>query len=158
MELIRAECPVCGHRYQTYSLLEGGSISCPKCGSLIPVERDWRAPPPSAPPASKSEWSVSGLIKKGFLLLLLGAALFLLLKGEDKALVSFDNGLAVPVHVFIDGKFRRSLSPAEVWNKNLRSDYHSVEIRRIDGKAMGRKTIFCDKGYYIYNIARAVTL
>jgi len=86
---------------------------------------------------------------------LLGIALFLLLRDDRDVLVSFDNGLTVPVELVVDGKFRRSVSPGEVWNCRLRSGYHSVEVNWIDGGVMERKTIFCDNGYYIYNIAGA---
>ena len=165
MELIQAMCPVCGHRFKTPQQLEGHDIPCPKCGKIIPVERDWRSelvslstpPSPEKPqaPILKTKWEISGLFKKSILLILLGLALFMLLKGGGVAKVSFDNGLNIPVQVFIDGKFRRSLSPDEVWNHQLKTGYHGVEIRRDDGSVVERRTVYCDKGYYIYNIAGA---
>jgi hypothetical protein len=161
MEQIRAMCPVCGHRYRTHSGLEGHTIPCPKCGELIPVERDWRgvlapaAPSQAKKPTFQIEWSARDIIRKGILISLLGVALFLMLRGDGKVLVSFDNGLDVPVQIFLDGKPGRVLSPGEVRNQNLRSGYHSVVIQWVDGGVVEHKTIFCEKGYYIYNIADA---
>ncbi len=159
MELIRALCPICGHRYKTHARLESQTIPCPRCGKIISVERDYRpVPVPAPPPPSplpRSEWSFQGFIKKGILFVLLGTALFLFLRDNKNALVSFDNGLAESVELIVDGKLRHSFSPGEIWNQQLKLGYHSIKIQRIDSSVMERNTIFCDDGHYIYNIGGA---